>query len=352
MLESSDRARPLQVSTRNLAPLAALSDKIGPGHNDILDALKYATRPDADGVIGLADYCRLLRALSVVAGEETFDLSSRPMMAGTAEIVFSRAAQAATLGEALREIAHGYNVLHGDHYNRVELRGRKLVYIIDDEHFPYTRPRDDFLNLSLECALIFVHGALCELADEDLTYCARRIWTRRAAGGGGAAAALAFWDAPVSYGEPVYAVAYDAAIAARPLSRRPRQVRLDEAAHNRLLSLIEARQAGGSSEDAVTGAVLRALRDGLHDQSAIAARLGVSTATLRRKLTAAGANFRALHQSVLKQAACLRLVETGDVGETAETLGFSDPRSFTRAFKAWTGETPSGFMVRRRAGTG
>ncbi len=342
--------RSLQISTRHLAPLAALADKIGPDHADILAALKTATRPETDSFIDLSAYCRLLKALSIVSGEETFELSARPMVAGTAEFVLSRAAHAETVGEAMREIAHAYNVLHGDQYNRVEPRGRLLAYVMDDERFPYTRPRDDYLHLSLEWASIFVHGAVCELADEDLTPLVRRVWTRRPAeaadGSGAEGGALDFWDGAVSLGAPVYAVAYDAALAARPISKRPRHMRLDIAVHNRILTLIEAREARAAGGGDVAGAVLQALQDGLHDQSAIASRLGVSTATLRRRLTAAGSSFRGLHHDVLKQQACLQLAETRDVGETAETLGFSDPRSFTRAFKAWTGQTPSGFLGR------
>lgn len=349
MAEPSNRSRQLLVSARYLAPLVALAERIAPGpaRDEILDLLKPAAEGERDGQVRLADCCRLMRALWAGAGDETFDLSARPMIAGAAELVFSRAAQAETLGESMREVAHGYNVLHGGAYNRVESRGQTLAYVIDDAHFPYTRARDDYLHFALEFALIFVHAALCELANEDLTWSVRRVSTQRSSGARDGEA-LAVWDAPVLWGEPVYALIYDAAVGARPVSRKPRPMRLDLAIHNRILTLIEAREAQAGRDGGVREAVLRALHDGLHDQSAVAERLGVSTATLRRRLMADGASFRALLQEMLKQQACLRLVETGDVGETAETLGFSDPRSFTRAFKAWTGETPSRFVDRNR----
>jgi len=349
MAEPSNRSRRLLVSARYLAPLVALAERIAPGpaRDEILDLLKPEAHDEPGGQVRLADCCRLMRALAIGAGEETFDLSARPIMAGAAELVFSRAAQAETLGEAMREVAHGYNVLHGGVYNRVESRGQTLTFVIDDAHFRYTRPRDDYLHFALEFALIFLHAAVCELANEDLTQAVRRVSTQRSAGARDGEA-LAFWDAPVLWGEPVYAVIYDASVGARPVCRRSRPMRLDLAIHNRILTLIEAREAQARCDGGVREAVLRALHDGLYDQSAIAERLGISTATLRRRLMADGQSFRALLQAVLKQQACLRLVETGDVGDTAETLGFSDPRSFTRAFKAWTGETPSGFVGRNR----
>jgi AraC-like DNA-binding protein len=290
--------------------------------------------------------------VSVSTGEESFDLSARPIVKGAADFVLTRAAQAATVGEAMREIALAYNLLHGGQYNRVETRGQTIAYVLDDERFPYTRPRDDYLTFSLECALIFVHAAVCELADEDLTAQVRKVVTRRGGGVHGTRAALAFWQAPVRSGAQVYGLIYDAEIATRPVSRRPRHMRTDVAVHNRLLTLVEARQAQASAADPVSAAVVKALKDGLHDQSAIAERLGMSTATLRRRLTALGLSFRALYQGVLMEEALTKLAATGDVGQTAEVLGFSDPRSFTRAFKAWTGETPSGYVGRSRRAAG
>ena len=43
-----------------------------------------------------------------------------------------------------------------------------------------------------------------------------------------------------------------------------------------------------------------------------------------------------------------RLLETRDIATVAEeALDFSDPRAFTRAFKAWNGVTPSDYRLRQ-----
>jgi AraC-like DNA-binding protein len=331
---SPDLARSMRVPADHIAPLARLARSVDHGH---------------EAGVAFSDYWRLLKALTVAAGEETFRLSARPLMTGSADFVFSAAEQTATLGEALREIARAYNLLHGHEYNRVETRGRLLVYVVDDEAFPYTHPRDDFLDFTLESTLIFLHGAVCELADADLTARARQVFTRRPRAAATGGAALAFWDAPVRYGEPVYGIAYDAEIAALPVRRRQRHMPLHLAIHNRILALVEQRESAGAPREAVDSAVVRALHDGLHDQADVAARLGLSVATLRRRLARTGASFRERRQAVLRQAACLRLQETGSVADTAEALGFSDPRSFSRAFKALMGETPSAFVGRVRS---
>ncbi|MDR3511685.1 MAG: helix-turn-helix domain-containing protein [Caulobacteraceae bacterium] len=79
------------------------------------------------------------------------------------------------------------------------------------------------------------------------------------------------------------------------------------------------------------------------------ARLGLSVATLRRRLTEEGADFRGLRAEAMAAYASARLMQTPHIAQGGEELGFSDPRAFTRAFKAWTGHTPSDWRRHRPA---
>jgi AraC-like DNA-binding protein len=69
----------------------------------------------------------------------------------------------------------------------------------------------------------------------------------------------------------------------------------------------------------------------------------MSVATLRRRLAETDTSFRDERQRAMNTYACERLLEVRDIAAVAEELGFSDPRAFTRAFKAWNGLTPSDF---------
>jgi AraC-like DNA-binding protein len=83
----------------------------------------------------------------------------------------------------------------------------------------------------------------------------------------------------------------------------------------------------------------------------IAARaLGTSVRTLRRHLTAEGKSYAELVQEALASIAktCL-LDERRSIVETALELGFADNTGFHRAFKRWTGLTPTEFR-RQHAG--
>ncbi|HEX5655608.1 MAG TPA: AraC family transcriptional regulator ligand-binding domain-containing protein [Polyangiales bacterium] len=76
----------------------------------------------------------------------------------------------------------------------------------------------------------------------------------------------------------------------------------------------------------------------------VAAELGLTGRTLRRRLEAEGAPFATLLASARRERAQLWLRSHElSVEDVAERLGYSNVGSFTRAFTRWTGQTPSGF---------
>lgn len=79
----------------------------------------------------------------------------------------------------------------------------------------------------------------------------------------------------------------------------------------------------------------------------LAAVLGTSEITLRRRLRHEGSSYRELRDSCLIEAARYHL-EQGDasIEEIAEILGFSDATAFRRSFKRCTGLAPSAFRNR------
>lgn len=73
----------------------------------------------------------------------------------------------------------------------------------------------------------------------------------------------------------------------------------------------------------------------------VARDLGLSRQTLYRRLKAEETTFEILLDGVRKRLA-IRLIRDGvAVKEAAWRLGFSDPAAFSRAFKRWTGSSPS-----------
>lgn len=74
----------------------------------------------------------------------------------------------------------------------------------------------------------------------------------------------------------------------------------------------------------------------------IAEKLNVSSATVKRKLTAHNTSYQQLLDCYRQQQAIFQLIEQGHSNEkVAIALKFSDITNFRRSFKRWTGITPN-----------
>ena len=85
-----------------------------------------------------------------------------------------------------------------------------------------------------------------------------------------------------------------------------------------------------------------------HSADDLAALLAMSPRTLHRQLKEEGASLQALKDEVRQaRAQELLLRTTRPIKGVAAGSGFQNEKSFIRAFKGWTGQTPDEF---RRAG--
>lgn len=83
-------------------------------------------------------------------------------------------------------------------------------------------------------------------------------------------------------------------------------------------------------------------------QSELARQVNLSERTLRRRLGAQSVGYRSLRDAALCERAQDLLRNSGmTVTEVAEALGYADGRTFRRAFRRWSGESPSAFRDAR-----
>lgn len=99
--------------------------------------------------------------------------------------------------------------------------------------------------------------------------------------------------------------------------------------------------------------VLALLAEGVPKFANVARKLGLSTRTLRRRLSQGRSSYAELVDEARRERA-LALASRAelDVGRLAELTGFTDASAFARAFRRWTGERPREFMRRVRERTG
>ncbi len=82
---------------------------------------------------------------------------------------------------------------------------------------------------------------------------------------------------------------------------------------------------------------------------ALARALHVSVRTLHRQLQEEGASLQALKDEVRRELAIEQLCRSArPIKQVAAAVGFASEKSFARAFRHWTGESPSAFRQRSR----
>jgi AraC-like DNA-binding protein len=78
----------------------------------------------------------------------------------------------------------------------------------------------------------------------------------------------------------------------------------------------------------------------------IAGELGLSLRTLHRRLAEDGVSFQSIVDGVRRSLAVELLENTHIViDQIAERVGFADATSFRKAFKKWTGRSPSAYRL-------
>jgi AraC-like DNA-binding protein len=94
----------------------------------------------------------------------------------------------------------------------------------------------------------------------------------------------------------------------------------------------------------VTKKIIEMLPDGECSRDKVSRALGMSPSMLHLKLSQHGTNFQQLLDDTRKELAWSYVQQpTRSVTEITFLLGFTDTSNFTRAFKRWTGMSPTDF---------
>ncbi len=304
------------------------------------------TAPDTAVPLNL--YYRLQREIARALDDFTAQLSERKLMYKTGEYVLEQMKQAHTLKDALICLSDHFNMMHGDTYNSVEHRSKTVSLRIDDSSFPYTLNDDVEARCFVgDCLLIKLHSLLDSISQGQAEKALRRVGLKRQRGGPGASQNL-FWGAPITYSSPVYELAYDADLACSPIQISEAVDLSSDGIFAVVIGYLDARNSERIHRS-YRDRVRELVEGGDVSQDAVAAALGFSVATLRRRLTDEQTSFRDIVSEVRLSDAKALLQRGHSVSQVAESLDYSDIRAFNRAFKRWTGKTPAAFARSVRA---
>lgn len=122
---------------------------------------------------------------------------------------------------------------------------------------------------------------------------------------------------------------------------------LEDFLNNLVYQLIASEKEPASTSAAIKSLVSIDLPKGMPSFTQIADHLHMSESSLRRRLQKETTSYQALKDEVRCEVAVDKLLnENAKVADLAQYLGFTEPSSFVRSFKGWTGQTPKAYKDR------
>ncbi len=151
-----------------------------------------------------------------------------------------------------------------------------------------------------------------------------------------------FFRCPVSFGTRFDALTFDAEV----LDRRLPTANPELARHN---DDLVRRYLADMREGTIVDRVRRALAEHLSGDASpvkLATALGMSSRSLQRRLKEHGTSYAQVLRDTRRELAASYLREQHcSITEIAFLLGFEDASAFARAFRSWTGVSPSEFRA-------
>ncbi|WP_439590046.1 AraC family transcriptional regulator [Hydrogenophaga sp.] len=235
-----------------------------------------------------------------------------------------------TLGVALKRWCRHHGLLATDPLPVLEIEG-DVARIAVRMH----RDTGDMTELCVVSLLRNIHGLACWYVDSRIPLQGAQL--PYPAPPHVDAYALLF-DGPSTFGADHAAIHFDARYLALP-------VRRDEAAMTQLLQRALPLTVRSFRRDRLlvqrVRQVLATQPLDAHNADDLAALLNLSARTLHRQLKEEGASLQALKDEVRRQRATELLLRTKrPIKQVAQAAGFQNEKSFIRAFKAWTGQSP------------
>ena len=282
--------------------------------------------------VSAEQYGTLWLAMAVAADDEFFGLGARPMRPGSFTLLGHCVLHAGTLERALRRALRFLRVVLDDPHGVLLVQEREAVIELVNDGPPRTA-------FAYRTFWLILHGIACWLVG-------RRIPLHRVdlacAPPEHRADYGSFFGAPVHFHQSVSRLSFDAAHLALPTIRSERALRvfLRGAPAN---ILVHYRHEAGLVSG-IRAELRRTDPADWPDFETLARGMRMPPATLRRRLRAEGQSFRSLKDEI-RRATAVRLLRDSprSVAAIAADVGFTEPSAFHRAFRKWTGESPTAF---------
>ncbi|EHR70495.1 DNA-binding domain-containing protein, AraC-type [Burkholderiales bacterium JOSHI_001] len=314
--------------------LSAVQALQGPARRQALQAagIAPALLDNPRARVPAAAFAALWLAVAQALDDEFFGLDARRMKVGSFALLCHAVAGQATVERALRLALRGFGLFLDKVQAGLDVRpGEAALVIANTIADPQARRFAD------ETLLVMLHGLLCWLAGRRVALRALELAHPAPAH---AEEYRRMFSPVLAFDRPATRALFDPAV----LSAR---VAVDDAGLKRFLR--EAPQSvilKQVDDSGLAQRLRRRLRRGADWPAldAVAAELGLSPATLRRRLAEEGCHWQQLKDELRRDLAIHHLAQGRlSVADVATRLGFAEPSAFHRAFRQWTGGAPGDY---------
>jgi len=294
---------------------------------------------DPDNRIPFAQLVQLYEKAAELTGDRNFGLHLGEVVDPKLfDVVGYSALNSATLGEAFARVASYHSIWTDGAMFKIELSepASAIIYRYIDESIVKHRHDSEMTFASI--------AALCRVAVD-------RRWNPRLVEfqhpePADTSEHIRLFRCPVRFAAPMNKLVFDSSSLLLPIAKAdPGLCRMLDRHAKELLAKFPPRD---TVIDKARTIISRELDGGNPSLERVAAQLGLSERTLQRKLQELGTSHNDLVDQIRQELAARYLCEREmAICEVAYLLGFSEPSSFHRAFKRWTGVTPKEFRAER-----
>ena len=293
---------------------------------------------DSDGKISRNQYIHLLAKLPLPLQDEFFGLRELPVKLGITNMMVEIALGNDTLGAAMTQSLRFMRLVYDDLRMSLSDEGDDIALVLSG-----LDPQRDPGHFLVDYWLNYLHRVFSWMIDQLIPVKAvelafseelnphRLVYQLRGD-----------WQSGCARNAVVFSRKY---LALPILRSRNEWLSLRQTAIQSGVVHWPDEQVQASSK--VRSLVFNALRQGeaIPSLNTVAQHLHLTTATLHRHLNSEGTSFQRILNDVRCDTAIDKLrFQKLSVAEVAEQLGFAEPRSFSRAFKQWTGASPSEYQ--------
>ena len=318
-----------------LAPIVRFLDQQGVAYENLFEAAKLSPRliERPNDLFPLAQGFILMEQMAQVLGLDDVGLRA----ANQVEITdFGQLGDilcgAATLSEALHTVIRGVTAFNTSERLSLDWRGERLLFChrFAIRAVPGQRHADAYAVVVMIKAVQLALGSEWK-PDLILLPESERVRKRQYD---------AFFRTNIWFENETWAISIPPSRLADPI--RKTELRRNSGQLARSVPPSPSRDLIGSLRDMISPSLRRAYPDIGH----AAALAGVSVSTLQRRLRESGITYSELVETERLRLAIELLAQGGiKICDVASELGYTEPANFIRAFRKWTGLTPSQFRT-------